>query len=331
MSEASQPVEPDLHAIFGMEGEQQSAVSVERAADPFADDGAPSVEFEEDPSAEAPVENEEWAEQGGPEAAPPGDSEQGWTGITKPSRRRSSPRFLTDVIVEMQLASKRQVDDAIETSRTAGTSPERVLIDPGRSRPMRSPGRSPSATGSTTSTSASSGRHVRGEPDQHDRRQALPGGAGRVRRQAHAARRDGRPLQRARGGRHRDHDRLRDARRGRPARRHRLDQVRRGADHVFEPVEARDERGDVVGRRDRDAHLVAGHDRDVVDREHVGGVGHRDKQRALVGERDRHRLVALGDRSSRSGWPPTCRPRRRRGRGGRARSARRARGRVRRA
>ena len=71
---------------------------------------------------------------------------------------------------------------------------------------------------------------------------------------------------------------------------------RRAADDVFEPVQARDQRGDVIGRRDRDADLVAGHDRDVVDRQHVGGVGHRDQQRALVGERDRDRLVALGDR-----------------------------------
>ena len=67
-------------------------------------------------------------------------------------------------------------------------------------------------------------------------------------------------------------------------------------DDVFEAVQARYERGDVVRGRDRDAHLVAGHDRDVVDREHVRGVGHRDQQRALVGEGDRHRLVALGDR-----------------------------------
>ncbi len=67
------------------------------------------------------------------------------------------------------------------------------------------------------------------------------------------------------------------------------------ADDVFEPVQARDQRGDVVGRGNPDAHLVPGHDRDVVDRQHVRGVGHRDQQRPLVGERDRHRLVALGD------------------------------------
>ena len=40
-------------------------------------------------------------------------------------------------------------------------------------------------------------------------------------------------------------------------------------------------------RGDRGADLVAGHDRDVVDREHVGRVGHRDQQRAVVDEGDR--------------------------------------------
>ena len=43
-----------------------------------------------------------------------------------------------------------------------------------------------------------------------------------------------------------------------------------------------------VGRRgDGRADLVAGHHRDVVDGEHVGGVGHGDEQRAVAGERDR--------------------------------------------
>ena len=136
MSEASQPVEPDLHAIFGMEGEQQSAVSVEGAGDgslreagepgtesfdPFADDGGPAVEFDVDPSVEAPEESREGAEEEEQPAAPAGNAEQGWTGITQPSRRGVPARFLTDVIVEMHLASpKREVDDAIETARTAG-------------------------------------------------------------------------------------------------------------------------------------------------------------------------------------------------------------------
>ena len=67
-------------------------------------------------------------------------------------------------------------------------------------------------------------------------------------------------------------------------------------DDVFEAVQARDQRRDVIRRGDRDADLVAGHDRDVVDREHVRRIGHRNQQRALVGECHRDRLVALGDR-----------------------------------
>ncbi len=67
------------------------------------------------------------------------------------------------------------------------------------------------------------------------------------------------------------------------------------ADDVFQTVQAGDQPGDVIGRRDGDADLVAGHDRDVVHGQDVGGVGHRHQQGALVGEGDRHGLVALGD------------------------------------
>jgi type IV pilus assembly protein PilB len=53
------------------------------------------------------------------------------TGLTKPSRRGSSHRFLTDVIVDMGLASRKQVDDAVANSRVSGTTPERVLLESG--------------------------------------------------------------------------------------------------------------------------------------------------------------------------------------------------------
>ncbi len=49
-------------------------------------------------------------------------------GVTQPSRRGSSSRFLSDVIVEMGLVSREQVDRAIESSRNEGTTPERVLL-----------------------------------------------------------------------------------------------------------------------------------------------------------------------------------------------------------
>src|SRR5580692_8314270 len=58
-------------------------------------------------------------------------SDANTSGITKPSRRGSSQRFLTDVIVDMGLASRKQVDDALESSRISGVTPERALLDNG--------------------------------------------------------------------------------------------------------------------------------------------------------------------------------------------------------
>jgi type IV pilus assembly protein PilB len=49
-------------------------------------------------------------------------------GVTSPSTRGSSSRFLTDVIVEMGLVTRERVDQAIESSRNEGTTPERVLL-----------------------------------------------------------------------------------------------------------------------------------------------------------------------------------------------------------
>src|SRR5258708_7230476 len=150
MSEAPQPVEPDLHAIFGIDGEPGGArdpvISVERAGDDDEEETLPAEErFDpftsaaegrgestvelDDPPAGEPVQDTRDASP--PAPAEPGEGDAGWTGITRPSRRGSSARFLTDVIVDMGLATKRQVDDAVEASRSAGTAPERILIDQG--------------------------------------------------------------------------------------------------------------------------------------------------------------------------------------------------------
>jgi type IV pilus assembly protein PilB len=56
-------------------------------------------------------------------------------GVTHPTRRGSSSRFLTDVIVEMGLASRERVDQAIESSRNEGATPERVLLAGGAVTP----------------------------------------------------------------------------------------------------------------------------------------------------------------------------------------------------
>jgi type IV pilus assembly protein PilB len=114
MSEASQRTGPDLHAIFGIDsnqdGESEHTVEIDHAAE---------IEVDSAMKADLTVEID---------AAPP--SEQ-WTGVTGPSRRGSSPRFLTDVIVDMGLVAREQVESAIETSRGTGMMPERVLLDSG--------------------------------------------------------------------------------------------------------------------------------------------------------------------------------------------------------
>jgi type IV pilus assembly protein PilB len=50
-------------------------------------------------------------------------------GVTPPSRRRGSGRFLTDVIVDLGLVSRERVDEAVDAARTAGRPPEQLLLE----------------------------------------------------------------------------------------------------------------------------------------------------------------------------------------------------------
>jgi type IV pilus assembly protein PilB len=52
-------------------------------------------------------------------------------GITPPTRRGGSGRFLTDVVVEMGFVERQVVETAIEAARTAGRAPEQVLREQG--------------------------------------------------------------------------------------------------------------------------------------------------------------------------------------------------------
>ncbi len=147
MSDLPQQADPDLHAIFGIDGpsvehpvtghtltgagrQGESVISVERAGagevdlDALAD---AAVEVELAPIEQAPAATEDEPALEPTKAAQAKD----YNGVTKPSRRGSSQRFLTDVIVDMEIATRRQVDDAIEHSRVTGTTPERVLLDQG--------------------------------------------------------------------------------------------------------------------------------------------------------------------------------------------------------
>ncbi|MDQ6605640.1 MAG: Flp pilus assembly complex ATPase component TadA [Actinomycetota bacterium] len=58
-----------------------------------------------------------------------GGSPQGPGGVTHPSLRGGSGRFLTDVLVERGFVDRDRVQKAIEEARQTGVSPERVLLD----------------------------------------------------------------------------------------------------------------------------------------------------------------------------------------------------------
>jgi type IV pilus assembly protein PilB len=165
MSDAPQHPGPDLHALFGIDGEQaEPVVSVGRGApeieleqlaahDAVAEAGVevageasieapltplaeverqhaiePEVAFAVEPGEGADALEDAAAEQ--PPATQAGDPSE-WSGITRPSRRGSSQRFLTDVIVDMGIASRGQVEEALEASRIAGTTAERMLLEKG--------------------------------------------------------------------------------------------------------------------------------------------------------------------------------------------------------
>jgi len=143
MSEAKQKAKatPDLHAIFGMDGEGEGEVVVGEingdgeGIDAGSLEVAPEVELDgELPGvSDADLEFDIEAIEAEAEAeATPTPAESGdWSGVTHPSSRGSSQRFLTDVIVEMGLASREAVDEALESSRISGTTPERQLIERG--------------------------------------------------------------------------------------------------------------------------------------------------------------------------------------------------------
>src|ERR671918_483433 len=52
------------------------------------------------------------------------------TGLTPPQKRKGS-RFISDVIVELDYASRERVDAAVEEAKGSGKTPEQVLVESG--------------------------------------------------------------------------------------------------------------------------------------------------------------------------------------------------------
>ena len=65
---------------------------------------------------------------------PPSDDQtpaEAWDGVTHPSGAGRTGRFLTDVIVELGLAPRDRVEDAVTAARQSQTTPEAVLVERG--------------------------------------------------------------------------------------------------------------------------------------------------------------------------------------------------------
>ena len=69
----------------------------------------------------------------GTSAAPamPPPEQEGTLGLTPPLHRGHSRGFITDVLVELGFASEEAVHAAIEAARTAGRTPESLLLEQG--------------------------------------------------------------------------------------------------------------------------------------------------------------------------------------------------------
>ncbi len=61
--------------------------------------------------------------------APQHDHE--WNGVTPPSRRGGSGRFLTDVLGDLGFVEQQRVEAAVEAARQSGRAPEKVLLEQG--------------------------------------------------------------------------------------------------------------------------------------------------------------------------------------------------------
>ena len=73
-------------------------------------------------------------ESGAPQAAAASAASHApppFDGVTAPTRRGGSGRFLTDVIVEMGICDAERVEAAIAAARAGGTTPEHVLLEQG--------------------------------------------------------------------------------------------------------------------------------------------------------------------------------------------------------
>ena len=130
----------EVEVVFDNEEEDGPQAEVELAplgdVEIELDSEAPEVEVGAiEPEQPAGRPEPERVKMGGGDTAEFPESARTWSGVTPPTRRGSSSRFLTDVIVEMGFVTQEAMDAAVETGRNSGTAPERVLVDAGTLSP----------------------------------------------------------------------------------------------------------------------------------------------------------------------------------------------------
>jgi type IV pilus assembly protein PilB len=123
----------EAYAAFDDLAGREPRIEIENDRDPLAEaapgeaDGRAIAEGSPPPAADQPKQEA---------ASGAGDAQDdAFRGVTHPTRRGSSSRFLTDVIIEMGIVPRERVEQAIESSRNEGTTPERVLLANGALTP----------------------------------------------------------------------------------------------------------------------------------------------------------------------------------------------------
>ena len=64
-------------------------------------------------------------------ALEPQPEQSGPPGLTAPQTRSHSGRFITDVVIDLGYLSEERVNQAITEARTAGRSPEALMVEQG--------------------------------------------------------------------------------------------------------------------------------------------------------------------------------------------------------
>ena len=197
---------PDLHAIFGIDSERGSREPEHTVEDRSATDRDRRIvrssrveELEQRRGGRSRLWRSIHA--AGTRAS---------SGRASPAPRAGAPRraFSTDVIVDLGLVSREQVESAIETSRATGTMPERVLLDSGAltqdglTRALAERYGLDHLDLGVFSVDMNAANLVSSTAAK--RYQAVPVAFAD---KTHAAGGDGRSIERAGGRRHRDHDR----------------------------------------------------------------------------------------------------------------------------